>query len=153
MAVPAPRFDAFAAATLGDANGNARAFVVVREPSGKLRLKAGNAPSFAPDGVFGSQLALGDLDQDGAPEIAASNDTAADDAIHVWTLPTAATPGEWRERLTLPAPGGVRALAVCPPEEHGEPVLVAVVGDELWLVRAGSAPGEAGREPANAAQP
>jgi hypothetical protein len=41
-----------------------------------------------------------------------------------------------RERLRLPAPGGVRALAACPPEEHGEPSLVAVVGDEIWLVRA-----------------
>ena len=32
---------------------------------------------------------------------------------------------------------GLSALAACPPEEHGEPALVAVVGNELWIVRAG----------------
>ncbi|MDP9035506.1 MAG: hypothetical protein M3O50_11930 [Myxococcota bacterium] len=134
MAVPAPRFGAFAAATIADGQGNLRAVVIVREPSGRLTLKLGDAPAYAPDTLFGAQLALGDLDQDGSPEIATTNDAAGEDAVHVWSVPTAA-PGNWRERLTLPAPAGVRAMAVCPPEEHGEPVLVAVVGDELWLLR------------------
>ena len=142
MAVPAPRFDAFGAATLGDAAGNARTVVVVREPSGRLRLKAGDALA-VPSGTFGAQLAIGDLDQDGQPDIASSADLAAqgpqpgrpDDAIDIATW----TPGdpELRGRFHLAAPGGVRALAMCPPEEHGEPVLVAVVGGEVWLVRAG----------------
>lgn len=133
MAVPVPRFDAFAAATIGDVQGSARAIVAVREPSGKLRLRSGEGPVFAPEGTFGAQLAVYDLDQDGVPEVAVSAD-GPDDAVDIWSVPSDA--GAMRQRMHLPAPGGVRALAVCPPEEHGEPVLVAVVGSEVWLVRA-----------------
>jgi hypothetical protein len=134
LAVPAPRFDAFAASSVVDAAGTARSVVAVREPSGKLRLKAGDT-QVAPDGVYGAQLAVLDFDQDGVPEVATSVD-GQDDALNLWTW---AGPGpEMRGRLHLAAPGGVRALATCPPEEHGQPVLVAVVGAELWLVRAGT---------------
>ncbi len=151
IAVPAPRFDAFGAASVADALGNARTVVAVREPSGRLRLKAGDAVA-SPAGTVGAQLAVADLDQDGMPDIASSADLSSaeerspakqtgplvprpDDAIDIASW----TPGdaELRGRLHLPAPGGVRALAVCPPEEHGAPVLVAVVGSEIWLVRAG----------------
>jgi hypothetical protein len=133
MAVPAPRFDAFAAGAIADVQGNTRSVVAVREPGGKLKLKLGDAAVPAPDGTFGAQLAVFDLDQDGAPEIAASGD-GPDDAVDIWTFSEGANP---RARLHFAAPAGVRALAVCPAEEHGEPVLVAVVGNELWLVRAG----------------
>ena len=170
MAVPAPRFDAFGAALIADALGNARTVVAVREPSGRLRLKAGDALGVA-EGTFGAQLAVGDLDQDGAPEIATSADLPAagaqtarlDDAIDIATWSpgppgAAASPGSrlrgfrrpWvgrhahvcprpdlRSRFHLAAPGGVRALAMCPPGVHGEPSLVAVVGGEVWTVRAG----------------
>jgi hypothetical protein len=85
---------------------------------------------------------VGDLDEDGVPEIVTGAE-APDDALDVWSV--AADGAELRPRLHLPAPGGVRALAVCPPEEGSEPVLVAVVGNELWLVRAGV--GEAGATP------
>jgi len=133
LAVPAPRFDAFAAANLVDAAGNTRSVVAVREPSGKLRLEAGETQA-APDGVYGAELAVLDFDQDGVPEVATSVD-GAEDALNVWTW---SGPGpELRSRLHLAAPGGVRALAVCPSEEHGQPTLVAVVGGEVWLVRAG----------------
>src|SRR5882672_4936117 len=40
MAVPAPRFDTFAAASVADVAGNVRLVVAVREPSGRVRLKA-----------------------------------------------------------------------------------------------------------------
>jgi len=133
MAVPAPRYDAFASATVVDAQGIARSVVVVREPSGKLKLKMGDALA-APDGAFGAQLAVGDFDQDGVPDVATTVD-GAEDALNVFSWPVSST--ELRGRLHLAAPGGVRALTVCPPEEGGEPVLVAVVGNELWLVRAG----------------
>jgi hypothetical protein len=137
MAVPAPRFDAFAAAAIADTAGDTRAVVAVREPTGKLKLKMGDFPIAIPDGTFGAQLALGDLDQDGAPEIAVSAD-GPDDAVDIWTWPLESA--TLRARLHLPAPAGVRALAFCPPEEHGQPVLVAVVGNEVWLVRAGLGP-------------
>jgi len=137
MAVPAPRFDAFAAWSSADAQGRAEDMIAVREPSGRLDLRSGDAPPRVLDGPYGAQLAVADLDQDGAPEIATTAD-GPEDAIDVVTV---ASPSEDpRPRLHLPAPAGVRALAVCPPEENGEPVLVAVVGDELWLVRAGEEP-------------
>jgi hypothetical protein len=177
MAVPAPRFDAFGASLLIDAQGNGRTVVAVREPSGRVRLKAGDALG-VPEGTFGAQLAVGDLDQDGVPEIATSADLPAgstpgrgDDAIDIatWSPGSSASPGvvggqggvggatgspaapgpsggptpgaspDLRGRLHLAAPGGVRALAMCPPGEHGEPALVAVVGSEVWIVRAGIA--------------
>ncbi|HTB75370.1 MAG TPA: hypothetical protein VK762_19100 [Polyangiaceae bacterium] len=180
MAVPAPRFDAFGAAILADAAGAMHPVVAVREPSGRLRLKAGDALGLA-DGTFGAQLAVGDLDQDGVPEIATSADVPsgsvqgarADDAVDIATWSWASTvsgsapgvsapggpsasgaagaaappgtsegPGlptgaDLRSRLHLAAPGGVRALAMCPPGDHGVPALVAVVGGEIWIVRAG----------------
>jgi len=135
MSVPSPRFDAFSASTIANAQGNATAVVVIREPSGKLELRLGDAPARALDGPFGAQLAVADLDQDGTPEIATTLD-AGEDAINVYSWVSAAT--DPRGRLHLAAPGGVRALAVCPPEDHGQPVLVAVVGSEVWLVRAGT---------------
>ena len=147
MAVPAPRFDAFGAAVFTDTLGNGRTVVAVREPSGRLRLKAGDALGVA-DGTFGAQLAVGDLDQDGAAEIATSADLAAggaqgarlDDAIDIatWTPNSPVAPGasDLRGRFHLAAPGGVRALTICPSGDHGQPALVAVVGGEVWTIRA-----------------
>jgi hypothetical protein len=138
MALPAPRFDAIAFASVIDASGVANDVVAVREPSGRLRLKMGEATR-APEGVFGAQLAVADLDQDGVPEVVASAD-GSEDAIRIFSWGTATA--DPSDRLRLSAPAGVRALAACPPEEHGQPVLVAIVGEEVWLVRAG--PGAAG---------
>ena len=174
MAVPAPRFDAFGAALVADALGNARSVVAVREPSGRLRLKSGDSLGVA-DGTFGAELAVGDLDQDGLPEIATSADLPVagaqtgrpDDAIDIatWSPGTSAAPAaaaasatsggpgspaapaasaapggsDLHSRLHIAAPGGVRALAMCPPADHGQPALLAVVGGEVWIVRAGVA--------------
>ncbi len=157
LAVPAPRFDAFGAAVVADAAGTARTVVAVREPSGRLRLKAGDALGIA-DGTFGAQLAVGDLDQDGVVEVATSTDPTParpDDAIDVASWTPGATPSasDFRARLHLVAPGGVRALAMCPPGEHGQPALVAVVGSEVWTVRAGAAaPLPTAAEPPKAAR-
>ena len=131
---PAPRFDAFAADTVSDGRGGARAVVAVREPTGKLKVQVGDAPPLSPDGRIGAQIAVGDLDLDGTPEIATSGE-ATDDSVDVWSLTADNT--TLVPKLHLTAPGGVHALAICPPEERGQPVLVAVVGQELWFVRAG----------------
>jgi hypothetical protein len=132
MAVPSPRYDALAAASVVDAQGSEKQVVVAREPSGKLRVRIGEAtPNL--EGAFGAQLAAGDLDQDGLPDVATTLE-GAEDAVNVFS---AAPSGELRGRLHLAAPAGVRALAMCPPEANGKPVLLAVVGGELWLIRAG----------------
>jgi hypothetical protein len=133
LAVPSPRFDAFASASIVDAAGGSKGVVVVREPSGKLKVKLGDA-TLAPDGDFGAQLAVADLDQDGNADVATSVD-GPDDAVNVFSV--VGPNGDWRGRLHLATPTSVRALAVCPPEAGGEPVLLAVIGPELWLVRAG----------------
>jgi hypothetical protein len=130
-AVPAPRFDAFAAIDVVDSTGNTRTLVAVREPSGRVKVKLGDEASGL-QGPFGAQIAVGDLDQDGSPEIVT---TAGDhgDAIDLQTIATGrAVP---QNRLHLPTAEPVRALAVCPPGEHGAPALAAVVGREVWLVR------------------
>jgi hypothetical protein len=160
LAVPAPRFDAFGAALVADGQGTARTVLAVREPSGRLRMKAGDVLGVA-DGLVGAQVAVGDLDQDGVPEIATSTDVLGgatppkDDAIDVVTWTPGATPGsDLRARLHLPTPGGVRALAMCPPGDHGEPALIAVVGSDVWTVRAGisTAPLPTAGEPVKAAR-
>jgi hypothetical protein len=147
LGILSARYDALAAATIVDAGGEARQVAAAHEPSGKLKLRMGDAPVRTFEMSFGAQLAVGDLDQDGSAEIATSVE-GGDDAVNVfsWTN-SGADP---RGRLHIAAPAGVRALAMCPPEERGEPVLVAVVGAELWLVRAGvrGAAGEAGEAPA-----
>jgi hypothetical protein len=107
----------------------------VHEPRGRLRLErmqgTGNAP--VTEGTIdstGAQIALGDLDLDGVPEVIASSSTE-DDAVVV----TSVHDGVVTPRLRYPASAGVQAIGVCPPEERGIPAVVAAVGSEVWLVR------------------
>jgi hypothetical protein len=132
VASPAPRYDAIAAFDVVTPDGRERSIAAARDPAGKVVARL-DTSTVTLDAV-GAQLAVGDLDQDGAPEIAASAAPAdpAEDAITVWTWDGASEP---RQRLRLPAPGGVRALCTCPPEQGGAPALVAIVGAEVWIVR------------------
>ncbi|MDB4993096.1 MAG: hypothetical protein JWM74_528 [Myxococcaceae bacterium] len=127
-ASPTPRYDAIATAEVAMKSGKSRRIVAARELTGKLRIKLGDDIHVL-EGA-GAQLAVGDLDLDGEPEIVTSLD-GADDAVQIHSVGA----GEPRLRRKIPAPAGVRALAVCPPEERGVPALVAVVGPEIWLVR------------------
>jgi hypothetical protein len=130
MAVPAPRFDAFAAADLVSPSGDVRRLVAVREPSGRLKIRWGEETSSIP-GLFGAALTVGDLDQDGSPEIITTTDDG--DAIDVLDVATAGATPESRMHLATPDP--VRALAMCPAGEQGAPALAAVTAHEVWLVR------------------
>ncbi len=82
----------------------------------------------------GAQLAVGDLDQDGALEVVSALDTLAPkhDAVEVRTLTAT---GTVKKRARLPAPLGVRALAICPPDGPGVAPLVVATGTQLWVVR------------------
>jgi hypothetical protein len=84
-------------------------------------------------GEAGAQVAVGDLDNDGQPEIVLSLPTleASEDAIVVKTW---ADDGSIVERLRHAAPGGVRALAICPRHGTGMTPIVAAVGEELWVL-------------------
>jgi hypothetical protein len=82
----------------------------------------------------GAGLAVGDLDGDGQPEVLSSAPTLnpASDALRVRTW---LDDGSVVDRYTLPVPGGIRALAICPAESAGlRPVVVATT-TELWVVR------------------
>jgi hypothetical protein len=128
LEVPAVHYDALAIFDLVDRDGSARPVLVAREPGGKLSLAIGGS-TIATEGA-GAQVAVADLDLDGAPEVVTTT-TTDDDAVIVSTL----RGSELRPRLRFPAPAGVRALTICPPEERGVPALVAVVGPEVWVVR------------------
>ena len=125
---PGKKFDAFASAEIVQKDGTVRTIWADREPGGKLRLRYGEQ-TLAVEGA-GAQLAVADLDLDGTPEIVTTSDSA-DDALVVssWTAQGL------RQRARLPAPAGVRALGVCPPEVRGIPAVVAVVGAEVWVWR------------------
>lgn len=134
LAPPVPRYDAIASLDSVAKDGEVVPFLVVREPSGKLRLRK-NEPAAAKtndvvaEGV-GAQLALVDLDLDGVPEIATTSENDADVLVVSAITKTGVTP-----RLRFPAKDGLRALAACPPEAKGAPALVAVTSSEVWLVR------------------
>lgn len=123
------RWDAGAFARVVDARGEEVVAVATREPNGRLGLRVGAATLRPLDGA-GAQIALGDLDLDGAPDVVSSA-AGSDDVLSVHSL----VGGELKPRLKVAAPGTIRAVCTCPPEERGLPAAVAVVGDEVWLVR------------------
>ncbi|MEO7113583.1 MAG: hypothetical protein ABI183_24305 [Polyangiaceae bacterium] len=130
---PAPdprpeRFDAAAVASVVDKSGVGHGAFASRDLDGKLVVVLENASRTFDDA--GAQVAVGDLDQDGVAEIVTSRNTT-DDEIDIWSYDGTTT----RERKKIPAPDGVSALAICPPEANGVPALIAVVGSEVWIVR------------------
>lgn len=135
------RWDAGAYARVVDASGQETTVLALREPGARLTVRAGEL-SGAVDGA-GAQVAVGDLDLDGVPEIVSSFASPADkdpDAIAIRSLFGFVRPGpgavaDFRQRLRVPAPAGVHALCICPPEDGGRPSVAAIVGDEVWLVR------------------
>ncbi len=102
----------------------------------ELRDDAGRKLGVEP---VGAQLAVGDLDQDGDPEIIASLDTPNpfEDAVVVrtWSRTSTNPAARVREVLRIPAAAGVRAVATCPPDGPGRAPFVVATADELWVVR------------------
>ncbi len=81
----------------------------------------------------GAQLALGDADSDGSPELAYSLDTldASKDRLTLVTLEG----NKLTPRFELPAPS-ISAIAICSQREGpGMAPIVVATGDELWLIR------------------
>jgi hypothetical protein len=136
------QYDAFASARLVSARGEPYAVWAGRERGAlEVRDDAGHRAMLE---SVGAQLAVGDLDQDGEPDILASLDTASalDDAVVVrsWARGASVPPGagssaRLREVRRIPAPAGVHAIAVCPPDGPGVAPFVVATADELWVVR------------------
>jgi hypothetical protein len=86
----------------------------------------------------GAQIALADLDQDGAPEVITTLDVltkpggGADDALVITTWESN---GSLREKSRTDVSTGIRALAACPPEGGGPGAVVLATAGELWIVR------------------
>lgn len=128
------RFDAFAAAMLVAKDGKPfevwagreGGVVEVRDSDGRMT-KIKDA---------GAQIAVGDLDQDGAPEIMTSLDVelGKPDAVLVstWDRSGKAPP---QEKLRIPIASGVRAIAVCPALGPGRSPLVIASTDEIVVAR------------------
>jgi hypothetical protein len=97
-------------------------------------LLSSSEPGAAPnDTRVGAQLALGDADDDGNPELAFSADTleAGKDKLTLATI----SGGKLTTRFTLPAPA-IAAVAICGRREGPAMApLVVATGDELWLIR------------------
>lgn len=131
---PMQRYDAIASFDAVGRNGAVAQIVAAHEPGGKMRIRRQDLGAARPveaslDGT-GAQLALVDLDLDGTPEVITTSD-GPDDLLLVSSF----AKGVLTPRLRFPAKEGVRAIGICPPEEKGVPGLVAVVGNEVWLVR------------------
>jgi hypothetical protein len=126
--------DALAGNQVAGADGRARlvrAARVFNEPTVLLTDDAGRSARI--EGV-GAQLAVGDLDGDGQPELVSGADVlepAADAlVVHTWY-----NDGRVSERLRLAVPTGVRALAVCPPDSAGLSAIALATAGALWIVR------------------
>jgi hypothetical protein len=124
--------DAVAGATVVTRSGEARRVRAARRPDGTVTLSDGKRSVELER--QGAQLAVGDVDGDGEPELVASLDTldAASDALVVYSWHEGRKPVE---RLRIPAPGGVRALALCPPRATQMAQIAAAVGDALWVIQ------------------
>jgi len=128
--------DAGAAATYVTRDGVARAIFATRDPR-TADLKVRSDGKTATLAHAGAQVAVADLDQDGAPEIISTLDvlpqaTNADgDAI---VINTWQPDGSLIERSRTAVPSGVRAVAACPPEGGGAAAVVIATQGELWIV-------------------
>jgi hypothetical protein len=127
------RYDALASAVLVEPSGKAFEVWAGRE-DGALEIfddtgKRARLPS------VGAQLAVGDLDQDGRPELLRSLDVerAGDDAVVVATWDRDGRPP--RETARMPVAAGVNAIAVCPPDGPGRAAFVVATPAELVIVR------------------
>src|SRR6185369_2698804 len=126
--------DAFDSRTLTDRSGQVHTLRVAR-PVGADFARA--LDSLHPEVIVpnvGAQLAVGDLDQDGLPEIvssAASLDRRADQLL----VRTLTDNGQLRERLRVPVPSGIDALAICPSDGRAMGPVALATGDGIWLIR------------------
>lgn len=128
------RYDAYASASLVDESGAPFEVWAGRE-DGAVEIRD-DTGKFARIASAGAQLAVGDLDQDGAPEILTSLDVerGTPDAVVLYTWDRAAKSPP-KERIRIPVAAGVHALAVCPATGSGRVPFVVATGGEVLVAR------------------
>jgi hypothetical protein len=126
--------DAIASATLIGRDGKRHRYMAGRVANKAEVLWVNDAGDQARIQAVGAQLALGDVDGDGAPELVSGANTlvADQDAVVVRTW---RPNGSVQERLRVRAPRGVRALAICPQSEAGPAPIAIAASREIWIVR------------------
>ena len=126
--------DAFASRALIDHSGQAHTLRIARAVGTDF---ARALDSLHPEVMIpnvGAQLAVGDLDEDGLPEIVSSSaslDRRADQLL----VRTLTDNGQLRERLRVSVPSGIDALAICPGDGRAMAPLALATGDGIWLIR------------------
>ena len=127
------RYDAIAGASLVTADGKPYEIWAGRE-DGVLEIfdDAGHRAKLSP---AGAQIAIGDLDQDGRPEVLTSLDVerGKTDAVVVFTWDRTAKPPV--ERVRMPVAAGVQALAVCPPDGGGRSAFLVATPAEILVAQ------------------
>jgi hypothetical protein len=126
-------FDAVAGAVIVGPDGRSR---VVRagRPHGTSAVTVSEGSTRATVEAVGAQLALADLDGDGAAELVSSLDTR-DPRLDAVVVHTVVPRGAVTERFRVAVPAGVRALGVCSPRAGSMSPIVVATGDSLWLIR------------------
>jgi hypothetical protein len=129
-----PLTDAVAAGVAVNPAGKVRTLVAWRAPGDGAVTLHDDASHTARVPNAGAALAIADLDLDGVPELIASENTSnpENDAL---VLRSWSEDGTLRERLRVPVPGGIRALAACPAEATGILPLVVATPTALWIIR------------------
>ncbi len=126
--------DAFATRSLANRDGQTHTVRVGRAVGSDTAraLDSLHAEVLVPS--VGAQLAIGDLDDDGLPEIVTSSpslDRKADQLV----VRTLTDNGQLRERLRLAVPSGIDALAICPGDGRAMAPLALATGDGIWVIR------------------
>ncbi len=123
--------DAFASAHIIDARGVAHEVSFARVDERALLTDSTGLRAEVPQ--VGAQLAIGDLDGDGLPEVIASRPTfePGEDGL---TIDTWHVDRALERRAELPL-SSVRALAVCPWMGEGLAPIVAATDDKIWILR------------------
>jgi len=125
------RADAIASTHLIGADGAGVTIVALRKDS-TLVLRDASGDKII--GRVGAQLAIGDIDQDGALDVVTTIDTLAPrfDAVEVRTVHAK---GTVERRFKVGVPSGVQAVAICPPDGPGRAPVVVATKEELWVLR------------------
>jgi hypothetical protein len=130
---PKARADAIAGAAIVLPDGGRRVVRAQRNSLDRSVTVSDEAGLSARLELAGAGLAIGDLDGNGIPELLSSVETldAKQDAViaHSWD-----PSGKLIEKLRVPVPAGVRALAVCPLEGSGIAPIAVGTAEGLWLV-------------------
>lgn len=128
------RYDGLAGARLFDAAGKFYDVWAGRE-DGIVEVVDGRGRRARIPGA-GGQIAIGDLDQDGVPEILVGLDVelrSGADALVIYSWPRDDKPPT--ERVRMPVAAGVRALSVCTPDGPGRTAFVMATSDEIVVLR------------------